>query len=509
MSRPFTFLKTSTAITAFALSGTTAFADLTAEDVWQNMNAPITAMGGTTSGDLNRTGDITTVTGLRYDFNLPMGVGTFAVEMPDFAMIENGDGSVSIENAADGMMRFSGEINGEGSFSSQVRMVVEDWQTTATGDPGEVTYVTQNGPMEINLINVLVDGQAVDGIDIFVSTDTDNTTATTTITEGDLVTMSTEIVAEASETQMRFSDGFGSETNSLSNTGASTIDLQMALPAQGSDLMNLAPAFAQGLALVMNYTSDGSQNQQTVTGNGQNTIQNVSQGAGTGALSLTADGLEIDASVADIAVEMTDPMIPFPINFDATTFGIGYALPLSARPDPQPFGLNFEMGNLRLSPAIWEMFDPNKELDRSPMNINLDLAGEGVLNTDLTNFLAVGQVIDNGQTPFDPTSIELRDLSASALGGSANATAAFTLDSSDMITYFGFPKPVGGASYSLSGVNNVLQQLSSLGLIGSEEMFGFNMMLGMVTQPSGDDQLSGTVQLGEDGSITANGQRLR
>ena len=62
----------------------------------------------------------------------------------------------------------------------------------------------------------------------------------------------------------------------------------------------------------------------------------------------------------------------------------------------------------------------------------------------------------------------------------------------------------------LTGGNGLLDTLVGLGLLPEEQAMGARMMLGLFARPGdGPDTLVSTIEVKEDGSVLANGQRVR
>jgi hypothetical protein len=68
---------------------------------------------------------------------------------------------------------------------------------------------------------------------------------------------------------------------------------------------------------------------------------------------------------------------------------------------------------------------------------------------------------------------------------------------------------VGGASAKLTGLNAILDTLIDTGLISPDELMPVRMGIGMFTTVSGDDELTSTVELTEEGQVFVNGQRMK
>ena len=84
-----------------------------------------------------------------------------------------------------------------------------------------------------------------------------------------------------------------------------------------------------------------------------------------------------------------------------------------------------------------------------------------------------------------------------------------TLDNEDLITYDGYPKPVGSAEFVLSGVNALVDKFIDSGFIDPDTGMGARMMLSMFAIPTGDDELTSKIEFNSLGQVLANGQRLR
>jgi hypothetical protein len=54
-----------------------------------------------------------------------------------------------------------------------------------------------------------------------------------------------------------------------------------------------------------------------------------------------------------------------------------------------------------------------------------------------------------------------------------------------------------------------MDNLVAMGLLPEEQVMGARMMLGLFTVPTGDDQLTTTIEVNAEGQILANGQRLQ
>lgn len=177
-----------------------------------------------------------------------------------------------------------------------------------------------------------------------------------------------------------------------------------------------------------------------------------------------------------------------------------FAMPLAQSDDEKDMRLKFALNELVVDEALWAMFDPGKVLPRDPATVDIDVDGKAIVKFDLTD-------ADNaapGAMPVEVTTADVNTLNLSAAG--ANIQGSGSVD----VTYNGpIPAPIGSLEFSLSGINGLLDNLATMGLLQPEQAMPARMMLSMFAVPVGDDQLQSVIEFKEDGSILANGQRIR
>ena len=507
-----TTLINTTAATAFcSIAAHTAFADVTAADVRAASDAVIAATGGSSTYDVRQSGAVTTYENNVITYSFPFGFGSVSIEMPPYTASEQADGTVLIDYPDAYDIILSGNLNGLGAGTATLATTTIGDSIVASGSAGEVTFTTLADSTNLTLTSYSITSADVANVEIDLSASITDMSNTTTISVGDMIEIDGTTAFGGIETVFQFTtpDGATAEqrTEALAQTSASS----MALVPGGIDIMNMAAALANGMRFEAATTTQGSASSSVVTSGLGTIIQQQLQttGPGNSTLSFSRDGLDLQAEGADLVVEMIQEFLPEPTKFDVATMSLGLALPVMADEAAQDFQFAMDLGALRMGPGIWNLFDPNKELDRSPSDLRFDIAGTGVLSADLLNFAQIIPMLEFGQSPVEVQSVELRDLNVAALGAVATATAAFELDNTDLFTYPGFPKPVGGLSFTLDGLNTALDQLVAIGALAQDDVFGMRMMTGMVAQSTGEDSLAGIIELDENGGITANGQRLR
>jgi hypothetical protein len=96
-----------------------------------------------------------------------------------------------------------------------------------------------------------------------------------------------------------------------------------------------------------------------------------------------------------------------------------------------------------------------------------------------------------------------------AAGALFTGTGAFTFDNDDTQTFAPLPRPEGDASFEITGLNKLLDNLVTMGLVPEQDVMGPRMMMGMFGRATGDDQMAIDVVVAPDGQVNINGNRVR
>lgn len=218
-------------------------------------------------------------------------------------------------------------------------------------------------------------------------------------------------------------------------------------------------------------------------------------------LSLDKTGIRYEGTAG-----LTEALISVPAIPDMPFTEIGYTVaetamelifPLLPSDEPQDFRLFLSVLGLETEEDIWNLFDPAAQIPRDAIDLVIDLEGSALLTQD----------------PFDPETdvplseaearlndFRLRIAGAELTGnGEISGTAA-----GDM------PQGEGRLEMALTGANTLLDTLVAMGLVPDDQAMGARMMLSLFARPgNGPDTLVSTIELNADGSIIANGQRIK
>jgi|GEM_PF-1311744 len=225
----------------------------------------------------------------------------------------------------------------------------------------------------------------------------------------------------------------------------------------------------------------------------------VSSQSSLAELALNDEGLRYSGAGADMSVMLMGQIPEFPLPgfgyaVDAAEFAL--AFPLLPSDAAQSFELKYLIDGLSVAEELWALFDPAGQIPRDPLDLEIDLEGTTVIAEDLTT--------TDADMPFTNTEARLNALNISVAGVSFQANGQGR-DLSDG----GMPKGDGTLNFTLSGANTLLDTLVGMGLLPEEQAMGARMGLALFTRPDGEDVLTSTIEITEDGSVLANGQRIK
>ena len=489
-----------------------ATAQITAEDVWDNTGLYVRAFGGTHGGTLTREGDVVTVSGDRAAWALPLGAGDLVYSLSDYTLTEGADGTVTITYPTPVRLRLDLRLS-DGSAGFAVLLVEgEDIVTEASGTPGAVSYATRTGPLTVSLEELRVPDDAWGNVTF--TAEVESTETQTRILDDSLTVVYSASDIGRVTTSSLFETGDGFESVSTAEYAPARSVLNMGLIPGGASILDLSGALRDGMYLTAETSAQGSESVSRSTFDGQVIEETtVSAGRSEADIRFDRDGLAFDATGEALLVDFAygDEFFGrFASGFGIARLSNSMTLPLLAEPDPQDLRYALTLEDLRLGPAIWALFDPEKALDRSPFQLSLDLAGSVVNEVEWLDILSLEGLQFENEFPVRLIELSARDVLLSALGARLAADAAFTFDNDDTTTYPGFPRPTGEAGFSLAGLDAVLDHFAGSGAIPGDALFGLRMGLGMVTVPGeAPDSRTGRVEFTPDGRIVANGQRLR
>lgn len=494
------------AVSAIAImSAQAALADLSAQDVWDSWKDSLTMAVGddlsigneTFSGGVLSVSDIVLSSESEFEEVL--------VTIASMTFTEVGDGTVSVTMSEEIPIVVTSRpwYGGETVVNMSVSHAGLD--VTVSGTPEVQTYSFSADRYAISLDEVIDEENEGEASGNAVFSDL---SMVYTITYGDLQGIEFDMSARSLDLLFNMTDPWSDLSlefaGQIQDVGA---DFVAVLPMDP----DLAPEemFAAGLAFAGSYGFGPTGYFANVSEWGSDTVIAVTVESGETEFGIDAESLGYSAASRGIAIEVEGDMMPMPITATLAEYGAALFMPLAASDEPSEFGLGLTIADLAVSDDLWNMVDPMAAFSRDPATFILDLTGTALLYAGLADpdeLMTMGMM---GEVPGELVSLSLNDLVIAIGGAQLSGNGAFTFDNEDYFTFGGFPRPEGALTLQVNGANRLLDSLEAMGMLPPEELMGARMMLGLFTVPSGDDQLTSTIEVNQQGHVIANGQRLQ
>lgn len=487
---------------------TPSFADITPADVWDSWQSYLTGFTLDVTATEQRTGDDIFVTDMSISFDVPDEDGTITITMPDMDFISRGDGTVELRYGAD--MSVTASIEGEGGPDSQatINIVPTGLSMIASGNPNDITYTYSAASLSYSVGEVLIEGAPLSDLGGQIEGDVTVTGMTGLVkiaTEG-----LTAIEQDVRYDSMSYDVRFVAPEDDESFVTAGTVEdlrVQSALSvSQDIDLENPFSIFNDELNISIEATQGAAQSSMSGNdGNGPFSSESASS-SGSFGMVFNSDVLAAEMSSFDASFNFFGEEIPLPLSGEIGEASMSFSLPLAESAEPQDFFMNVALVDAVIPDLLWNIFDPGGALERGPATVSVGLEGTTKLMMGAFN----PAFFESDEIPGTLESLTLTDLEVSVAGAELTGAGDFTFDNTDMASFDGFPRPEGAADFRLTGGNQLLDSLISMGLISEGDAMGARMMMGVFTVAGpGDDELNSRLEVTEEGHVLANGQRLR
>ncbi|RVT82157.1 DUF2125 domain-containing protein [Rhodobacteraceae bacterium CCMM004] len=483
---------------------TVAFADLTPEDVWAQWQTVGTSIGQDISAaSEERAGDTLTLTGVRIDMDLPDG--TLRSGLDTVALTATGDGRVrmTFPPAYEVTMEMA---PAEGpATTTTMRFEFDSVDAVASGTPEDMRYDFDAAALRMTLPQMIADGEAVPMEMSMALTGLDMTYAVSGGEQGRFTSSGTadsmtfdidgqdpEDPGETFRVTGRYDDVFTTSEGSIAG---------LAMSADPQAL------FSGNLDVSGGYRHGGGT--FTVAGDGPDGRFDFSSVSGGGSLSFAAGpaGLTYAGESTNVAVEVSADDMPVPsVQAEMSEAGFGLTMPVQQSEEAQPFDLRVSLDGLTVSEGVWALVDPSGLLPRDPATLRLDLGGMARITADLSD----PATMDAPVPPAELDSLSLDDLTLSIAGAALTGSGSFTFDHGSFGMFGPMGTPTGGIDLTLAGGPALIDRLVQIGVVPEDQAAMARMMLGMFARPGeAPDTLESRIEIGPDGSITANGQPLQ
>ncbi|UWQ21712.1 DUF2125 domain-containing protein [Jannaschia sp. W003] len=224
-----------------------------------------------------------------------------------------------------------------------------------------------------------------------------------------------------------------------------------------------------------------------------------SSGGGRIAVALSPEAMGYEVSSSEMAITLTRPGLPLPVNLSLAEANVALDVPLAADAGLQPYAMRVLLEELAVDETLWALFDPTGQLARDPATLELAIDGEAEVLADLFDPAAMEAMAGS---PLLPRTLNLAALLVRVAGAELRGTGALQFPGLPAN-----PMPLGTATLELDGGFALLDGLVALGFVPPQQAALVKGMAGAVAQPVGDDALRSDLEFTETG-VLANGLPL-
>lgn len=487
---------------AALIAGGAAQADVTAAQVWDDWKSQISVYGDdtVTIGSEEASGGTVTVRDLAMSIDDPEA--TVDVTFGDLVFEEQGDGTVSVTMAES----YPVTITGSDGVIVTVLVSQDDLEMIVSGNPDAMNYAITADRYTIALKDI-VDGDITFTGDARIVANDLSSTYNTSTAEMRNVDYEASVASIDVLVDIKVPGADGEYVTGGGKLENMTMQADIVLPLD-ADFENPDDMIANGFSIAGGYSVDNGAYIFDVNADGDQASGSISTGLTTLTGELNSENVAYETRTTDVAVSISASELPFPVEIGLSEYGVGFAMPVAKSDTPSYFGISFDFIDLTLNDMIWNMFDPGSVLPRDPATAQFALTG---LAKPLFDMMDPSQqeALNNTDMPFELAEVELESLRIAAAGAVVTGQGAFTFDNSDMQSFAPLPKPEGDVIVEVSGLNRLMDNLVSMGLIAPEDIMAPRMMMGLFARSTGDDRLETKLEVTSDGRVLANGQQIR
>lgn len=483
--------------TAIALISSPALADITPEELWQSWQDTVASFGMTLSaGQKVREGNVLVLQDVTADFDFGFITMEQIIKTMRLEALPNGSVSVSYDSDYTGSTHFSiaGGFTNDITFTGQF----ERSQGLVIGTVEDYTYNFSIGLMhQVGKANMLIDDRA-------------NTRMSVVTDMNDISGQMHMVQASAGlNLTYTFSMGeFSNTQNALSPGGNGREEMKQVQRMRSPGFSGEVEAFIpqvdapSDLRIKAVLALRSSSMSQQVTSPRINMDMEIEGGPGTFTFLIDDQNYGLTIDRQDAGFSLTSSQFgPLPFSAQIESSHLAVTLPYQPSDTPQDASFALGLSGVTVSDSIWALFDPQNTLSRAPADFAIDASASIGLLLDWTNIEAAKA----WQGP--PATLHQVTLQDFLVGfENARVTGQGAVDFSNEGSE---PMPNAGAlNFTLEGVPALLEKLGGLPMVDAQIIAGAQGMLGMFTSAGAGDTLTSTIEFGEGGAVTVNGQRV-
>ena len=500
-------LSGSTALAIF-MTGSAAFADVTAVQVWTDFKSYLEGFGYRVTGDERASGGTVSVSGMVMSMGMPDEGGHVSVTMDNVTFTETGDGRVRV-SMSDRMPIAFTVIPPEGGeeVTGSIDYTQSGFDMVVSGDVDDMLYTYSAGQIGLALSSLIVEGEPIEiGQAVMTMSDV---AGTSTMSGTGLRTVGQTVTTGKLDYTLDMTSPEDPDGRIFMTGGLAGLEMtgSISLPSD-VDMNDMAAALRAGFAMDGNYAHSGGFSEFEMSGKGDHIEGNTTSDSGALTIRMNNDQMEYSGEANGVVMNYAGDQIPLPVSVEMARAGFRLLMPVGQSEEPVDFAFGLTLADVAASDMIWAMLDPTGQLPRDPATVEIDLTGKARMTQDLMDPQAMAMAA--GDPPGEIHALTVRTLTLAIAGARLTGNGDFTFDNDDTTTFPGMPKPTGALDLELTGGNTLLDTLVAMGMLPQDQAMAARMMLGLFARPgAGPDSLTSQIEVTEDGQVLANGQRLR
>lgn len=496
------------ATSAALLAAPPAWADVTPDQVWSDLQAYLAGFGYSVSAEESRAGDALTLTDMTVTMTFPEDDGEMRFQLEEMVLRDQGDGTVALDMPTTMPLTITVAPTEGEEAEAVIDYTLQDMEMVIAGDPGDMTYVYSAASMALVLSELVVDGEVIprDKVAVQISAAPLDGETQVSLEDGMRRVRQSFTVGELSY-DLTGSDDTGAGLLAGMLTGVST-DSTTVVP-EAMDAADMSAMLRSGMTIDAEMRYTAGQSRFSVTEDDQTSSGETSSQGGSLTLAMSQDALTYDLRGLGMNVTLSSPEMPFPIAAEMDEMRLGLTMPVGASEEPVDAKAQLTMAGFTASDEVWSLFDPMGVLPRDPATVLLDLAAKVTPTVDLLDPAQI-EALGGETPPGELNALTLNNLTIAAAGAQIVGDGDFTFDNDDLESFDGLPRPVGALNLQVSGANGLIDKLIQMGLVREQDAMGARMMMSMFAVPgSAPDTMSSTIEVNEQGQVFANGQRIK
>jgi hypothetical protein len=186
--------------------------------------------------------------------------------------------------------------------------------------------------------------------------------------------------------------------------------------------------------------------------------------------------------------------LPVPVDLSLTGLALRLATPALPSVRAEPYAMLVRATGLAVADSVWDAFDPDRKVPRTPLDLEVDLSGLARVSEGPDGAPA--------EQPIKPETIDINSLRLAFGGAVVDGSGSFRILSQTPV-----PSGEGKALVTFKGVYALINALSQVDDVPKDALLGLRGALAAIAKADGPDSLRSEIELRSDGTILLNGVR--